>query len=47
MFIYFERERRERENASGEGAERIPSRLHAVSAEPDTEIDLMNWETMT
>ena len=29
------------------GRERIPSRLHAVSAEPDTGLKLMNHEIMT
>ena len=29
------------------GRERIPSRLHAVSTQPDTEPDLMNREIMT
>ena len=44
MFIYFEREReRERER---EG-ERIPSRVHTVSTEPDVEFDLMNCGIMT
>ena len=27
--------------------ERIPSRLHAVSAEPNTGLELTNWEIMT
>ena len=29
------------------GKERIPSRLFAVSAEPDKGLDLTNWETTT
>ena len=29
------------------GRERIPSRLHAVSAEPDTGLNPMNCEIMT
>ena len=50
VFIYFERERmhvheqgrdRERER------ERIPSRLRAVSAEPDVGLELTNHEIMT
>ena len=48
MFI-FERER-ERENKKGRGRERqgererIPSKLHPVSAEPDAGLDLTNCE---
>ena len=42
LFIYFERERgREREG------ERIPSKLHTVSAEPSVGLNLMNCEIMT
>ena len=52
MFVYFEREReRERENALKVGRskerQRIPSRLLAVSTEPDTGLGLMNREIMT
>ena len=54
MFIYFERGREtELERARvGEGqregeGERIPSRLHTVSAEPDVGLDLTNQEIMT
>ena len=48
-FIYFERQR---EIASGGGAQseervRTPSRLYAVSAEPDTRLRLTNLEIMT
>ena len=51
LFIYFERERasggegwqREREGER----DRIPSRLHTVSAEPDIGPELMNHEIMT
>ena len=45
-----EREReRERESKAGRerGRERIPSRLHTVSIEPNTGLELMNSETMT
>ena len=35
-----------RGGAEREG-ERIPSRLHAVSAEPDAGLDLINCEIMT
>ena len=47
-----EREReRERVHAHGRGRERgrerIPSRLRAVSAEPDTGLELVNCEIMT
>ena len=50
--FYFEREReRERERTRaqvGEGQrERIPSRLHIVSAEPDAGLELMDREIMT
>ena len=54
MFTYFEREReRERERVGqwGEGTqrgrERITSRLHAVRAEPDAGLHLMNFGIMT
>ena len=45
----FEREReRERDREEGRsrerGSERIPSRLHAVSAKPDVGLDLTNHE---
>ena len=44
MFIYFEREReRQRER----GRERISGRLHAVSAEPNSGLDLTNHEIVT
>ena len=48
MFIYFERER-ERESRAGaeREEERLPSRLHAVSAEADTGLNSTNRETMT
>ena len=42
------RERGSEGGAESEGErERIPSRLHTVSMEPDTGLDLMNCETMT
>ena len=52
MFIYVEREsERGRKKVSRGGAERgrerIPSRLHAVSAEPDLGLEPMNCESMT
>ena len=50
-FIYFEREReRERERAGSDrkrGREKIPSRLHTVSLEPDMGPKSMNCEIMT
>ena len=48
MFIYFERER-ESMSRGGEQRERerIPSRLRAVSAEPNARFDLTNREIMT
>ena len=43
-FIYFERRgRAERER----GRERIPSRLHTVSAEPNVGLELTNHEIMS
>ena len=49
MFIYFERERESMSKGKDRerGRERIPSRLHAVSAELDVGLDLMNLEIMT
>ena len=41
MFIYFERER---ENKQGKGRERIPSRLLAIRVEPDAGPELTNRE---
>ena len=47
------KERGEREQAHEQGRgrergrERIPSKLHAVSAEPDVGLDLTNCEIMT
>ena len=50
LFIYFEKER-ERQQAhtreAGGERERIPSRLLAVSVEPDMGLDPMNCEIMT
>ena len=50
LFIYFEREK-ERELEQGRGRERgrqrIPSRLHMVSAEPNVGLKPMNSEIMT
>ena len=52
LFILRERERdRERESKSRGGAERgrerIPSRFHAVSTDPDAELKPTNHEIMT
>ena len=48
--MYFERER-ERESKWGrgreKGRERIPSRLHTVSTEPNVGLQLTNSEIMT
>ena len=38
---------REQGRGRERGKERIPSRLHAVSAEPNTGLDLTNHEIMT
>ena len=40
------REERERERERGR-QKKIPSRLHAVSTEPDAELSVMNCEIMT
>ena len=45
-FMYFERER-ESMSRGGAARERIPSRLHAVSAEPKKGPELRNREIMT
>ena len=45
LLIYFERER-EQMQGKGVGG-RIPSRLHAVSAEPDVGLLLRNHEVLT
>ena len=46
MFIYFERER-EWVRGRERGRERIPSRLHTVSTEPDAGLEPTNREIMT
>ena len=50
LFILRERER-ERAHEPGRGRERgrerIPSRLHTASSEPDVELELTNHEIMT
>ena len=51
-FMYFERERESvcvctQGRGRERGRERIPSRLHAVSTEPDVEPELMNHGIMT
>ena len=38
---------RERQHEQGRGRERIPSRLHADSAEPDLGLELTSHEIMT
>ena len=45
-YYLFEREREGEEEAEREG-ERIPSRLHTVSTEPDLGLDLGNCDIMT
>ena len=48
MYLFWERERQRasRRGAVG-GRDRIPSRLHAVSTEPDAKLELTNHEIMT
>ena len=47
-FIYLLRERESKQERGRErGGERIPSRLHAVSAEPNAELELRKCEIMT
>ena len=46
MFIYFEIEQ-EQERDREKGRERIPSRLHTVSAESDVGLALTNCEIVT
>ena len=56
LFIYFEREERacssnwgeaQREKERERERERIPSRLHAVTEEPDMKVELTNDEAVT
>ena len=47
LFISFEREREHKWGRGERGRERIPSRLHTVSAEPDVWLNLMNHEIVT
>ena len=52
MFVYFETEResvcaRAQKGQRGQGREKIPSRLHTASAEPDVGLKLTNCEIMT
>ena len=48
MFIYFERERESTSRGGAErGRQRFPSRLHAVSTEPNVELEFTNHEIMT
>ena len=48
MFVYFERERGKAWAGEGQrGRERIPSRLHAVSTDPDVGLESTNHEIMT
>ena len=48
LFLYFERESAHDEGKGREtGTQRIPSRHHTVSPEPDTGLELMNYEFVT
>ena len=47
MYFIFERERETREGAERGQAERISSRLHAVSTQPNTRLHPRNFEIMT
>ena len=46
IFIYFEKERASRGGAEREG-DRILSKLHAVSVEPDARLEPINHEIRT
>ena len=50
IYLVLTERERERESTSRGGAERsdrIPSRLHAIRAEPDVGLEPMNYEIMT
>ena len=51
LFFILREQERERERAeegqTERGRERIPSRFHVASAEPDVGLELMNCEIMT
>ena len=50
LFLHSERERervRMHQGGAERETERVPSRFHAFSAEPDAGLDLMNREIMT
>ena len=48
MFVLRERERESRQRRDRQrGRERIPSRLHAVNAQPDAGLKFTNREIMT
>ena len=46
MYIYFERQHEQGRDRERE-RERIPSRIHAVSSEPDMGLEPMKCEIMT
>ena len=46
MFIYLFRESEQGRGREREGREKIPSRLHTVSTEPDAGLSLMNHKIM-
>ena len=47
LFFLFEERQSTCASEQGRDRERIPSRLHAISTEPDTGPDLTNREIMT
>ena len=47
IFIYFEREIESKGGGAEREGDRIPSRLCAVSSEPDAGLEPMNHEIMT
>ena len=47
IYLFLRERQQVRERQRERGRQRIPSSLHAVSAEPDVGLELMNLEIMT